>query len=263
MKLALNGINLGALMHAGEEPKEATRDIGDRTEATDGSTRVTRAARKNDLAFSSVPLTGADAHAWKCLLTGEGEAWSFDSSLYGSKGTGPSAAVNTSQSAGAAKYGAGKLEVGATTGTITYSSVTLNGWGGSTAWTVMVWRYEGAAWVHYVVRSDGAKWVDGARNDAASTTWLTVGSDVTIANATGSPVLYDELVVLPFAVPANWPAQVVAAAVAYGALPFLLATGDLVAEKAAREVCGEVEESSFMRAAAGVRKTLRVKLVAR
>lgn len=263
MKLAINGLNLGALILAGSEPKETTRDVGERTEAADGTTRVTRLARKNDLTFKSVPLTHAEAHAWKCLLTGEGETWAFDASLYGSKGTGPSTATDTAQSAGSSKYGAGKLSVGATTGTITYSSVTLNGWGGSGAWTVMVWRFE-AAWVHYVVRSDGAKWVDGVRNDAASTTWLSVAStNVTIANTTASAVLYDDLVVLPFAMLDAWPAQIVAAGVAYGSTPFLWATGDIVTEKTAREVCGQVEESSYMLAGKGVLKSLNVELMAR
>lgn len=264
MKLALNGINLGPLILAVEEPRESLRDIGETSVAADGSTRVSRSRRKRDIAFRTVPLTDAEAHAWLCLLTGEGEAWSFDASLYGSKGTGPSTYTNTAQGAGVTKYGTGRLSVGATTGTITFSGVVENAWGGSTSWTVMFWRYEGTAWVHYVVRADGAKWLDGVRNDAASTLWLDVADgNVTIENTTGAAVLYDDLVVLPFAVLDTWPAQVHAAAAAYGSVPVARATGDMVTEAASREVLGVVEETSYMLTGAGVRKQLRAELVHR
>lgn len=264
MKLALNGINLGALILASDEPRESLRDVGDTSVAADGSTRISRRRRKRDIAFRTVPLTNAQAHAWLCLLTGEGEAWSFDSSVYGSKGTGPSAITNTSQGAPSPKYGSGRLSVGATTGSITYGGVAVNGWGGSSDWTVMLWRYEGAAWVHYVVRSDGAKWVNGVRTDGASTTWLTVSAgNVTIANTTGAAVLYDDLVVLPFLVLDDWPAQVFAAGAAYGSLPVGRVTGDLVTEASSREVLGTVEEASYRLTAAGVLKQLRVELVHR
>jgi hypothetical protein len=122
MKLALNGINLGAMMSAIDAPKATTREIGDTSEAADGTTVITRLTKKIDLAFGSVPLSHADLHAWKSLISGEGEVWPFDSSLYGSKGTGPSASVGATQSAGSAKFGAGKLSLAATTGSITYAS---------------------------------------------------------------------------------------------------------------------------------------------
>lgn len=264
MKLALNGINVGALILASEEPKETLRDIGDTSEAADGTTRVSRHRRKRDLSFRTVPLTEAAAHSWLCLLTGEGEAWSFDASLYGSKGTGPTSLLNSSQGAAGPKFGAGRLSVGATTGTLTYLGVAVNAWGGSSEWTVLVWRFEGAAWVHYAVRSDGAKWVNGVRNDAASTTWLDVWEgNVTIENTTGAAVLYDDLVVLPFAVLDAWPAEVHAAAAAYGSLPVGRATGTMVTEATSREVLGVVKEGSYVLAGAGLRKQLKVELVHR
>lgn len=262
-KLELNGINLGSIMAAANEPEVEQRDIGAVSTAVDGTSRVTRSARKLDLSFMSVPLTTAAAHAWRCFLTGEGEVWSFDANLYGSKGTAASAITNAVQSAGAAKFGAGKLSVGATTGSITFLAA-INSWGNSSAWTVGVWRYEGGAWHHYLVRSDGAKWLDGVRDDAATTTWMSVSNgSVTITNTTGSAVLYDDLVVLPFLVPEDWPAQWVAADAAFGLLPFHAATGEWVTEQATRTVMGLVETSSKMKVADGTREKLDVELRAR
>lgn len=261
--LKLNGINLGVLMAVANEPAVASRDIGGLTVAVDGTSRLTRSARKLDTSFQSVPLTLADAHAWRCFLAGEGEVWNFDAHLYGSKGTPASAITNTVQSAGSAKFGAGKLSVGATTGSVSFLAA-INSWGASSAWSVGVWRFEGGAWHHYLARSDGAKWVDGVRNDAASTTWLSVSSGtVTIANTSGSAVLYDDLVVLPFLVPVDWPAQWVAENAAFGLLPYHAATGDWVAEQATRTVLGIVETSSKMRVADGTREKLDVELRAR
>src|SRR5690554_6508740 len=43
----------------------------------------------------------------------------------------------------------------------------------------------------YTVRSDGAKFLDGERNDALNTSWLTINNEVTL-----SPGLYDELLIV-------------------------------------------------------------------
>lgn len=46
---------------------------------------------------------------------------------------------------------------------------------------------------HHVIRSDGAKFLDGERNDALDTSWLTVNSS---GRVTLGPGLYDELLVV-------------------------------------------------------------------
>lgn len=265
MKLALNGINCGALMISTTEPKETTRAIGDTSEAADGQTTTTRLTKKKDLAFSSVPLSYAKAHAWQSLISGEGEAWSFDSNLYGSKGTGPSAATGATRQAGGAKFGPGKLRLAATTGSITYQSVTLNEFGASVGWHVMFWRLFSAVWSHYQLRSDGVAWVNGVVDPmgAFAIPNLTVSTDVTLANASGSALDFDDLVVLPFAVLDDWPAQIYAAAVAYGPVPYMKATGDLVNEQTTRLVLGRVETAGVMHTSAVDLKTLSVELVAK
>lgn len=256
--LTINDIAVGPIIAAGEEPKGARRDIGGEAVATDGSTRVTRSTRKHDLKFRSIYLTEADAHAWESLLIGEGEVWSFDASLYGSKGLGPSASTGATVVAGSAKFGTGKLNLAATTGTISYPAA-VNAFGSAGAWSVCVWRSTdgGATWTNYVVRSDGAKWVAGVRDDAASTTWLSVDANgvVTIANTTVAAVQYDDLAVLPYLVLTTWPAVLAAATQAWTPLPYLDAGGTWVTEQTRRRVFGQVEEA---RSKTGGLKTVRL-----
>lgn len=260
--LSVNKINIGSIVATAEEPKGERREVGDTAQSTNGALRLTRQALKRNLVLRTVPLTIATAYAWECLLTGEGEVWSFDSSLYGSKGTGPSANVGCTAPASSPKYGAGRLSVPATTGSISYPFA--SSYGSTADWTVLVWRSTngGSSWTHHVIRSDGSKWVNGVTSVAA-TTWLSVSSGTaTIANTTGSAVEYDDLVVLPFAVPDAWPADVYAAGAAFPPLPYIDITGDLVPEQAARRVLGSVSES-IVKTAAGVRVKLSVDLKAR
>ena len=257
--LTINDIVLGAIIAAGEEPKGGRRDIGGEGVATDGSTRITRSTRKRDLKFRTIYLTEADAHAWESLLIGEGEVWSFDTSLYGSKGLGPSSSTGATIAGPTfCKFGTGKLNLAATTGTISFAAA-VNAFGSAAAWTVCVWRSTdtGATWTHYAVRSDGAKWVAGVRDDAASTTWLSVDAAgvVTIANTTGAAVQYDDLAVLPYLVLTTWPAVLAAATRAWTPLPYLDAGGTWVTEQTRRRVFGQVEEA---RSKTGGLKTVRL-----
>lgn len=264
--LAINGLNVGSLALVGEKPKGERRDIGDMSPAGDGSMSVTRQTRKRDLKFTTRPLTGGDAHAWESLLIGEGERWNFDANEYGSKGTGP-VAGSFSIVASAGKFGAGFLRLPATTGSMTFAAVVTNLFGGTADWTVMIWRFETGAWHHYIVRSDTAKWVDGARNDAASTTWLTVvGGNVILANASGSAVDYDDLVCLPFKIVDSWAPVFGTSTSSFSALPYLNATGNLVNEQPTRRVLGMVSETVLVASSGGSRqadmKQLEVELKA-
>lgn len=260
--LLVNGINLGAIVALFGDPKGDRRDIGDSGEASDGTFRITRQTRKRDFNFKTIPLSDSDAYSWESLLTGEGEAWSFDVSLYGSKGLGPSSSSGASLVSSTPKFGAQNLRLAATTGTITYAAA-VNSVGTTSAWTVCVWRYESGAWHHYIVRSDGSKWYDGVQNNALSTTWLSVSSgNVTIANTTGATVDYDDLVVLPFKIIDSWAASIGTASSAFAPLPFLDVSGDLVPESSSRRVLATVKES-LTKTGAGVRHSLEVELKAK
>lgn len=249
--LKLSGIELDAVVAASEDIKQTTRDIGEQSEASDGTMHQTRSARKLDFAFSTVPLSLAAAAAWWAFLSGEGEAWSFDANLYGSKGSGPSSTSGTVfQSAGAAKFGAGKLSL-TNAASITWAGAAKNSFARADTWTVSLWRNAGS-WTHYVVNSAGQKWVDGVRNDAATTTFLSVSSgDVTLSNSAGT-VTFDDLVVVPYLMPTDWPAQLAAAAAAFGPLPAHLLTGDFVTEQSSRLVLGSAKESQYQKVAGGV-----------
>lgn len=249
--LKLSGIEIDAVVAAAKDIKQSTRNIGEQSPASDGTMHQTRSARKLDFAFQTVPLALSAAAAWWAFFSGEGEAWSFDAHLYGSKGTGPSSTSGTVfQSAGSAKFGAGKLSL-TNSASITWAGAAKNSFSRSDTWTVSLWRNAGS-WSHYVVNSAGQKWVDGVRNDAATTTFLSVSSgDVTLSNSAGT-VTFDDLVVVPYLMPTDWPAQLAAAAAAFGPLPAHLLTGDFVTEQSSRLVLGSAKESQYQKVAGGV-----------
>jgi hypothetical protein len=145
--------------------------------------------------------------------------------------------------------------------------VTVNEFGGSVGWTVMFWRFTGGAWHWYVARSDGSYWTDGVFDPMGAGIYpdfLTVsGGSVTLKNITGGAVPFDDLVVLPFKVLDGWPAQIYAAAVAYGLVPYLNATGDFVTEQTTRVVLGRAESSNFMHTSASELATLSMELIAK
>lgn len=252
--LSINGINAGALIATIEEPKGGRRDIGEEAQGSDGSLRITRQTRKRDLTIKSVPLSTADALAWESLCIGEGEVWSFDSSVYGSKGLGPAAATGTgyTHQIATSKFGVGRLRVNDTSGNISFPGAATNLFGRTSDWAVCVWySADGVTWTHYVVRSDGAKWVDAVRNDAASTTWLSVSSGtVSLNNTNFFSYLFDDLIVFPFLILNAWPAQIFARTTAYPPTPYVDLTGDMVTEQATRRVLGAVTDTTMKTASA-------------
>jgi hypothetical protein len=262
MWLGLNGIDLSAIASARAQPDEPRRDIGIKAPADDGSLVWSRVKRKRDFSFTSILVLGTEAAAWAGLVSGDGEHWSFDASLYGSKGLGPTGTLNAVQIAGTPKFGAGVLRVNATTGTITYAAAIADPSGGVNKWTVMVWRFEGGVWHHYIVTSAGHKWLDGVRADGTSTTWLTVNGtsgNVVISNATGAAQDYDDLVCLPYEILDTWGPTFGTAVAAFSELPYLTATGLLVTDASSRRMCGDCSMKVQRAAKAGaVQKDMRV-----
>ena len=174
--------------------RQEIREIGESSRAVDGTLRKTRVTSKKSWNLETNWLDPEDAKAWLALIRGEGHVVGFDSTLqeYSSKGLPPTSGSYTVNASGG-KFG-GCVTLPATTGTIVYTPAGLG-----SEWTVAVFRYETATWNHYVVDSSARKWMNGTRNDALSTTWLSVSSGVvTLANVSGSAVDYDELTILPF-----------------------------------------------------------------
>lgn len=205
--------------------------------------------------FSTRWKTTAEALAFRDLLTGNGvQALSFETnSLYTKKGLAPaSASGGFTVSSSNPKYGT--YRAAATAG----STATWAVLSSSSAWSVLLWHTSdgGSTWTHYVVRSDGAKWVAGVRNDAASTTFVGISSGVlTLGN--GSANGFDDVVVLPFLVPTDWPAQVVAFGFAFGGnYPRSLTADGLFIEQNTRvEVCARMGEGRVVRASPGTSGT--------
>ena len=210
--LELNGWTVPvAAGSVSEEPVE----IGERDRAFDGTYRSSIRAVKRRWRMKTVPMIRSDAEALRGLLLGLGHYWSFDTDLYSSKGLGPVAGYSATQSSTGGRFG-GKVSVTS----ISYAA------GLPSSWTVLVSRWSGTAWEKYAVRSDGAKWKDGARNDALSTTWLSVsGGTVTL---TGTSTSFDELIVLPYLATDAQIQAWHALTVPFSALPRINATGDLV-----------------------------------
>lgn len=150
------------------------------------------------------PMAGDEADALVGMLKGLGHVFPFDDHLWSLPGLPPLAGFVATISAVQSKHGG------------TSASITLAQWPvdfviAPAVWTVILWRWSGAAWVHYVVRSDGAKWVDGVRNDGAATAWLTFDTALGVISLTGSPTFYDDA----FFFPAHVTAALVAALYAY------------------------------------------------
>lgn len=246
--LKVNGIELARLVAAGM-PDGKRRDIGDQGEAADGTTRVTRQTRKRDLNFETVPLGRADALAWEGLLMGEGNVWSFDASLYSSKGIpildGGVAAVQATFK----KYGAKALQV--TAGEAVNSSGLQLG----SVWTVSVWAAkEDGVFQHYVVRSDGLVWTGGALGDGdafnSNAAVAVFSGELQLSASFSMPWIYfDDVVVCPYLWPLNWAAQVFVAGAPFGPAPFLICAGDVISEAATRTMIGKESDEKIMIAA--------------
>jgi hypothetical protein len=252
--LAISGIDLSSIIALGEEPKADRRDIGDVTDANDGSKRATRTARKYDFSGRSIPLSKADAFAWESLITGAGNVWRFDSTFkfYSSKGIAAIASdtnpLDTFVQSSVKKFASAVETPGG-------ESFTTAGLGivGS-IFTQSVWCRVGAgAFHHYVLRGDGAIWVDGVRNDAANTPLQVAGSEAFLdASLIGGGTQYfEDWVVTPYLWPVSWPPLVYANNALFSLLPYLTCAGDLVPEAATRKMIGKCAVSGIIKANPG------------
>lgn len=208
---------------------DAMLRFGGEGDAYDGTQLSTVRARKRVIGeFTTQPMSRLDAIALRGLLEGLGHHWSFDDATdykYSSKGLAAATAGSVSHWTDAVPPPVPKFGTGA---------VAMNGslaWetGFSKHYTMMVWKWSGAAWVHYVVRDDGAKWVDGVRNDAASTTFLAMDSDGTFT-LSGAVVFFDDAVVFPFRVSTDMAVAFGTATSAFSDLPKLHFSGDIIPE---------------------------------
>lgn len=230
--LDLNGITVPCSVSAGA--KSQIDEIGTSKRAVDGTMLIHRRVTKEKWTFSLTPQDDAHARAFRSLVLGKGEYWPFDATLYGSKGKAPTLATASVFSAGSSYIGAGKLSQTASTGVF---DVTLPEIVSSGQWTVMYARKVGSgSWNHYIATFDGSSRVDYTNGAVGlSQSWLAVTLStglVALTADSSSTTLVDELVVLPYLVPSDWPAQMYAlnnGGTQWSALARVNATGTAVA----------------------------------
>ncbi len=213
--LNLNGIAVPCSVNAGG--KVSTEEVGTSKRAVDGTMLIHRRVTKKRWSFTTTLQDDFHARAFRSLVLGLGHYWSFDANLYSSKGLIPTSTVAAVYSAGSAYLGAGKLVLTATTGVFT---VTVKEIIPSTEWTVIAAYKSDGAWGYWVFTSSSPslEWVDGAPGSGLpSDIGLTVTPAtgvVQFAEISGGDTWIDELVVLPYAVPTDWPPQMYALAAA-------------------------------------------------
>lgn len=185
-------------------------------------------AVKREWSLNTTLMLPADARTLIGLLLGHGHHWSFDNATYfkySSKGLGPTTGTTAylARQTTSIKYGTASAD-------ITANQLVQWNTNYTNDWTIMVWRKSGGNTNHYIVNSNGQKWVDGVRNDAAATAFITMSSgNVRLGDVTvGSTQQFDDLVVVPFIISPNFCEVFGVNTQAFSDLPKLNATGTLL-----------------------------------
>lgn len=204
--------------------------VGERRARSVGAARIrTQIARKYRYTGKTPFLDPADA-AWIVdLLNGEGDSWSFESNIYSAKGLLWSGTVPVRQNTNV-KFGtwAGEAASGTTS---TFSP----GYAGLDK-TVLFWRRPGAgAFDHYALtRTSGGtltEYKNGVVGAYTTSNFFTF-TDSTCSflgkndAGTNTTIQFDDVVVLPFLMPATNIATLAAQTAAWAPLPYLRVTGD-------------------------------------
>lgn len=240
--LSMNGLELSV---SNDSAIENVREIGATEASFDGTLRRTRQGVKRDLSFKTPPLTGAEAYFWGNWIRGIGEVWSFESSLYGSKGTGPTSSTGCTQDSSPAKHGTYSLEI-TSTNTFAVAGYTS---GGSV--TTILWHYESGAWHHYVIDGNEATVYRDGSSYATPLDWFAAsGGTVTLTASGGVSHNFDDMVILPFSVPTGYWDDIYSwhDTNSWGALPALKCMGDIIPEAQTRTMMGDVTESRPLKA---------------
>lgn len=250
--LAINGIELDVLNDTCSEEK---REIGATDMAFDGTMKKQRQSTKYDLKFETPPMISATAFAWDSLIRGHGQRWSFDSHLYGSKGLGPTSSTGcTNETTNGAKWGAKYLQI-----TAGNSFAVAGVYSSDVTTLVHKWNSGIAEWEHYIIIGNAATvYLDGVSSGASIAAWFSAsGGTVTLGGAAGHD--FDDLVILPFAVPTAW---VTAAnpdnlfywhslTSAWPDLPRLSVSGDVLWDVSPRTMIGSSDVSTLLKGVVG------------
>lgn len=241
--LRLNGIPLSV---RDDNASGSTEEIGDTKRAIDATLLTDRRALKRSWALELLAQDAATAEKVRSLIWGEGHVWSFNTSLYSSKGRAVSVGAGVALSAVQSKFGGSSLVL-PNTKVFTASGL---GWDPNAApWTASFWWWNGTVWQHVVESSAGRRYENGV--DVGVNTITTTSTDtLEFTNTFGVTGYVDDLWVVPFAWPATWPAFITAYAAAVGASPWLVADGLFVKANASGGVVvkGSVDGEKLVQA---------------
>jgi hypothetical protein len=182
--------------------KESRADLKTELRTIDGTwMRDVRAAKRRwTLMTRLMPLD--EARALRDLVMGMGHHWGFDGgSKYSDKGAGAWVGSYTVPDTGG-KFGGGYMSAGGTARTLTLGAAYAE------LWTVAQWVLVSSVWVHRLQTSDGRKYEGGVATPSASWDQALASGVYTVPYDSGAGVAgCDDLVILPFELPASWCVQ--------------------------------------------------------
>lgn len=227
-QLTVNGITVPVAAD-GWRPERVT--IGDETRSASGKLIKTVVRTYRKYAGRIVTTSAEEAEALVGLIRGDGYGWSFDTDLYADgkalgytlSGT-ASTVVASDTGISAAKYGAKFLKVPTSAGVTWTHNL------GCAQWTAMTWKWTGSAWGHIAKRSDtaGGFWDNGVYTSGSTASIAGSSTAVSLYAGVSAPDYFDDLVFVPYLMPAVWFATVYAGSSAWAKPPLLTGGGTLL-----------------------------------
>jgi hypothetical protein len=237
--LTLNGVEIPVSSTAGATIERVRQGEYGRT-ATHAARSFVNASSDARKATTTLAINST-ALMYQQVIRGLGHVWSFNDGLYSSKGLGPIPPLPVGYSILAdagVSGGDPALQIVEDTALVYINPYYLTG-----AWTLAAWSdKEGEGYYHYTWTSTGDTYGNGVLGANVGAEYIATAGTITMGVPGGvGNVSFDEMILLPYVVPATWPAWVYALGVAGTPLPplsYVLAEGDWYGS--ATQVLGDV-----------------------
>lgn len=201
---------------------------GDLARSPSGTLAGGPSVTKREWTMTTTPVPMEEVAAWTGLIEGAGHVWSFDADLYSSRGRGITQGGDVSSISlvgGGGQYD-GYAAAADDAGTEAYFTVTQ-----TNTWTLVGWSdsvFVGS-WHHFLLTSTGVNKVDGVTASDADDLFAVnyTPGRVQFHTLTFGSFNVDDLVYLPYEMPAAWVSQIYAfhSASPWSALPRVTASG--------------------------------------